>query len=115
MYTRNARLVRPALQNLDFLFAPVMDGTSKLTMGEIVNGDAGKITVIGDNDTVIQGTSTSTATSGTSGTGTGGTSTVTSGTGTYTGTGGLKILNDLDGIVARAKAAKEKEEAEKAA
>ena len=113
MYTRNARLVRPALQNLDFLFAPVMDGTSKLTMGEIVNGDAGKITVIGDNDTVIQGTSTSTATSGTSGTD--GTSTATSGTGTYTGTGGLKILNDLDGIVARAKAAKEKEEAEKAA
>ena len=85
MYTRNAKLVRPALQqmsfgpnsklvrpglqNLDFVFSPVMDGQTKLTMGEIVNGDAGKVTIQGNNDKFIQGTSNSYADASGSGAG----------------------------------------------
>ena len=51
------------LQNLDFVFAPVMSGTASLSSGEIINGTAGQVNITGDGNQFIQGTSSSDATS----------------------------------------------------
>ena len=57
----NSKLVRPALQNLDINFNQVMTGNSTWSAGEILLGDPGKIIIPGDNVKFYQGNSSSTS------------------------------------------------------
>ena len=53
-----------SLINLDFVFAPVMSGTTSLSSGEIINGTAGQVNITGSGNTFIQGTSSASSSAG---------------------------------------------------
>ena len=62
--TANSNSVPNHLMELeDFLFNPVMSDNAKLESGEILTGDAGHVSISGDRNTFIQGTSKATSNS----------------------------------------------------
>ena len=55
------------LMELDnFTFTPKMGGSAQLQSGEIINGTAGQVTISGDRNKFVQGTSSASSNSGVS-------------------------------------------------